>query len=86
MAGEVKHKELVLAIAWLRSDEMVSVGDDQQVLQWNMVNNDVHTLMHLPRSITEILKWKLSSHHGLISKTRDFDIKWQNFMLSGAKW
>ncbi|KAK6112742.1 WD domain G-beta repeat family protein [Brugia pahangi] len=51
MAREPKHSDSVLAVAWARSDELVSVGDDQQVLKWNLVNSDVQVLMHLPSSL-----------------------------------
>ncbi|VIO89049.1 Uncharacterized protein BM_BM3921 [Brugia malayi] len=51
MAREPKHCDSVLAVAWARSDELVSVGDDQQVLKWNLVNSDVQVLMHLPSSL-----------------------------------
>uniref|UniRef100_A0A1I7VWG2 WD_REPEATS_REGION domain-containing protein n=1 Tax=Loa loa TaxID=7209 RepID=A0A1I7VWG2_LOALO len=50
-AREPKHEDSVLAVAWVRSDELVSVGDDQQVLKWNLVNSDVQMLMHLPSSL-----------------------------------
>lgn len=50
MTREPKHEDSVLAVTWVRSDELFSVGDDQQVLKWNLVNSDVQVLMHLPRS------------------------------------
>uniref|UniRef100_A0A8R1TQ96 Intraflagellar transport protein 80 homolog n=1 Tax=Onchocerca volvulus TaxID=6282 RepID=A0A8R1TQ96_ONCVO len=51
MAREPKHEDSALAVAWVRSDGLVSVGDDQQVLKWNLVNSDVQVLMHLPSSL-----------------------------------
>ncbi|KAM3728232.1 Intraflagellar transport protein [Dirofilaria immitis] len=51
IAREPKHEDSVLAVAWIRSNELVSVGDDQQVLKWNLVNSDVQVLMHLPSSL-----------------------------------
>ncbi|VDM93081.1 unnamed protein product, partial [Litomosoides sigmodontis] len=51
VAREATHGDSVIAVAWIKSDELVSVGDDQKVLKWNLVNNDVQVLMHLPSSL-----------------------------------
>ncbi|CAG9540779.1 unnamed protein product [Cercopithifilaria johnstoni] len=48
IAREPKHSDSVIAITWIKSDELISVGDDQQVLKWNLMNGDVQVLMHLP--------------------------------------
>lgn len=49
MSREPRHSDSVVAVAWINSDELISVGDDQQVLKWNLMNDDVQVLMHLPR-------------------------------------
>ncbi|VBB31889.1 unnamed protein product, partial [Acanthocheilonema viteae] len=51
MAREPKHSDSVTAVAWIKSDELISAGDDQQVLKWNLMNSDVQVLMHLPSSL-----------------------------------
>uniref|UniRef100_A0A915Q7B6 Intraflagellar transport protein 80 homolog n=1 Tax=Setaria digitata TaxID=48799 RepID=A0A915Q7B6_9BILA len=51
IAREPKHDDSVLAVAWIGSDELVSVGDDHRVLKWNLMTSDVQVLIHLPSSL-----------------------------------
>lgn len=35
-----KHTEALLGVGWLNSDEIISAGDDHQLLRWNMGKMD----------------------------------------------
>lgn len=32
----LKHTEAVTSIGWINSDEILSIGDDHQLLRWNI--------------------------------------------------
>ncbi|VDN07794.1 unnamed protein product [Thelazia callipaeda] len=48
---KTKHKDSVLSVAWIGSDEVVSAGDDQQALKWNLTTYDAQLFMQLPKSL-----------------------------------
>uniref|UniRef100_A0A0M3IE26 WD_REPEATS_REGION domain-containing protein n=1 Tax=Ascaris lumbricoides TaxID=6252 RepID=A0A0M3IE26_ASCLU len=50
ISREPKHKDAVMAVGWLNSDEMLSCGDDQQLLRWNLVSLEAHPLIQLPNT------------------------------------
>ncbi|VDK46992.1 unnamed protein product [Anisakis simplex] len=51
MSRQPKHKDTVTAVAWVTSDEVVSCGDDQQLLKWNLIDFEAHPLTQLPSNI-----------------------------------
>ena len=37
---EAKHTELVSCVAWMSTDDVVSISDDKKILKWNLVNSE----------------------------------------------
>jgi WD40 repeat protein len=37
---ESKHTELVSCVAWMSTDDVVSISDDKKILKWNLVNSE----------------------------------------------
>ena len=35
---EAKHTELVSCVGWASPDDVISIGDDHQILRWNLVS------------------------------------------------
>ena len=35
---EAKHSELVSCVGWASPDDVISIGDDHQILRWNLVS------------------------------------------------
>jgi intraflagellar transport protein 80 len=46
-----KHTEPVLGVGWLNTDEVVSCGDDHQLLKWNMSKSESTPLTALKSTI-----------------------------------
>lgn len=46
-----KHKDGVIAVGWMNSDEMISAGDDQQILKWDLINYEAHLLLQMPKLV-----------------------------------
>lgn len=38
--AQVLHKETVSALGWLNSEVILTAGDDQQLLKWNVTNGN----------------------------------------------
>ncbi len=54
MSREPRHTDMVTAVGWLNSDEMVSCGDDLQMLKWNLVSVEATTFTTLPAFPTDL--------------------------------
>ena len=37
---ESKHTELVSCVAWMSTDDVISISDDKKILKWNLVNSE----------------------------------------------
>ena len=35
---DAKHSDLVSCVAWASPDEVVSIGDDHNIIKWNLVS------------------------------------------------
>ena len=45
---EAKHTELVSCVGWSSPDDVVSIGDDHQILRWNLVSAETVKIAELP--------------------------------------
>ena len=45
---EAKHSELVSCVGWSTPDDVYSVGDDHQILRWNLVSAETIKVAELP--------------------------------------
>ncbi|GMT31555.1 hypothetical protein PFISCL1PPCAC_22852 [Pristionchus fissidentatus] len=48
-AGVARHADCVNAVGWSSSDEVLSFGDDQRSLKWNMINLEAAKAADLPQ-------------------------------------
>ncbi|ELT91803.1 hypothetical protein CAPTEDRAFT_169559 [Capitella teleta] len=46
-----KHTELVSCVGWTTPDEVISSGDDHQLLKWNLLSNEASKLVQLPDEV-----------------------------------
>jgi intraflagellar transport protein 80 len=47
---ESKHTELVSCVAWMSTDDVVSISDDKKILKWNLVNSETKVNTNLKSS------------------------------------
>ncbi|GMR32599.1 hypothetical protein PMAYCL1PPCAC_02794 [Pristionchus mayeri] len=47
-AREARHSDCVCGVGWSNSDEVLSFGDDQRLLKWNMINLEANKMADLP--------------------------------------
>ncbi|KAF8384242.1 che-2 [Pristionchus pacificus] len=47
-AREARHADCVSGVGWSNSDEVLSFGDDQRLLKWNMINLEANKMADLP--------------------------------------
>ena len=45
---EAKHTELVSCVGWASPDDVYSIGDDHQILRWNLVSAETQKVVDLP--------------------------------------
>ena len=45
---EAKHSSLVSCVGWSSPDDVYSVGDDHQILRWNLVSAETSKVAELP--------------------------------------
>ena len=43
---EAKHTELVSCVGWASPDDVISIGDDHQILRWNLVSAETVKVTH----------------------------------------
>lgn len=52
LSREPKHKDFATAVGWSTSDELLSVGDDHQLLKWQLASGEeVAQLALLPENV-----------------------------------
>jgi intraflagellar transport protein 80 len=48
---EPKHTDIVTAVGWINSDELLSCSDDHQILKWNLVSIEATPFSVLPETL-----------------------------------
>ena len=72
---EAKHTELVSCVGWASPDDVISIGDDHQILRWNLVSAETvkvrpTQLFPMTNSCSELLM--IDSWSGLRAPGRVF--------------
>ncbi|XP_076064271.1 intraflagellar transport protein Oseg5 [Oratosquilla oratoria] len=58
LQNKPKHTDFVTCVGWMNADEVVSSGDDHQLLQWNLLNSETTKVSDLPDEVFPIdLHW-----------------------------
>ena len=48
---EAKHTELVSCVGWASPDDVISIGDDHQILRWNLVSAETVKVTLIPKCL-----------------------------------
>ena len=48
---EAKHTELVSCVGWASPDDVISIGDDHQILRWNLVSAETVKVIPIFQSV-----------------------------------
>ncbi|XP_027217373.1 intraflagellar transport protein 80 homolog [Penaeus vannamei] len=58
LLNKPKHTDLVSCVGWMSPDEVYSCGDDQQLLQWNLLSGETTKVSDLPKDVYPLdLHW-----------------------------
>ena len=59
---EAKHTELVSCVGWASPDDVISIGDDHQILRWNLVSAETVKVIPIFQSVfwlrLELKEWQ----------------------------